>query len=158
VEVGVPPSGGLGYHPFTTIVNNISYKKNADIDLDAVIQLYRDSTLGERRPVDRRDLMEGMMMNADLIITAWDGERLVGIARTLTDFVYAAYLADLAVHVDHQAKGIGTELIEQTRKTLEPTCFLTLLSAPKANGFYPKIGFEPHPRAWVRKAIDDPLP
>lgn len=43
--------------------------------------------------------------DADITVTAWDGEMLVGIARTLTDFSYAAYLADLAVdggavHVD----------------------------------------------------------
>ena len=77
------------------------------------------------------------------------GGLLVGLSRTLTDHVYVAYLADLAVHADYQGHGIGTELVAQTRAALAPGCFITLLSAPKANDFYPKIGFEPHPRAWV---------
>jgi predicted N-acetyltransferase YhbS len=99
----------------------ITYTSRRDLDLDQVIGLYHASTLGERRPVADRHVMQGMMDNADVIVTAWDGETLVGISRTLTDFTYVAYLADLAVHVDWQGRGIGTELIEQTRRMLEPT-------------------------------------
>lgn len=70
--------------------------------------------------------------------------------------MYVAYLADLAVHHDYQRQGIGRELVAQTRKALAPTCFLTLLSAPAANEFYPKIGFESHPRAWCIEPEVDP--
>ncbi len=134
-------------------MNPIEYKVGNDLDLDAVITLYRESTLGERRPIENRTVMKSMIRNANLIVTAWDKAQLVGISRTVTDF---AYLADLAVHQGYQKRGIGTDLILQTRKTLEPTCFLTLLSAPKANGFYPKLGFESHPRAWVIGPESDP--
>ena len=137
-------------------MNSIAYRQGNDLDLDKVISLYQDSTLGERRPVNNRTVMEGMIENANLIITAWDGSKLVGISRTLTDFIYAAYLADLAVHRDYQKSGIGSELIAQTRNALKPTCFLTLLSAPKANEFYPKIGFEHNPRAWMIGPFEDP--
>lgn len=95
--------------------------------------------------------MQAMITEASLIITAWEGSKLVGISRTLTDFSYVAYLADLAVHVDFQGNGIGKELIDQTKKALEPTCFITLLAAPLANDCYPKLGFEHNPRAWVLK-------
>ncbi|WP_269540684.1 GNAT family N-acetyltransferase [Cerasicoccus fimbriatus] len=127
----------------------ITYQRDAQFDLDQFIELYRVSTLGERRPVENRDVMQAMMEHGNLTITAWDAEKLVGIARTLTDFAYVAYLADLAVHADYQKRGIGAKLVEETRAALEPTCFITLLSAPAANDFYPKIGFEQHPRAWV---------
>jgi predicted N-acetyltransferase YhbS len=60
-----------------------------------------------------------------------------------------AYLADLAVHRDSQQQGIGKDLIRRTRSALNPTCLLTLISAPKAKDYYPHIGFEPHPSAWV---------
>lgn len=130
-------------------MNPITYRQGGQLDLDQVIELYRSSTLGERRPIDKRDVMQGMIENADLIITARDGERLVGISRTLTDFWNVAYLADLAVDRDYQRRGIGTELIEQTRKALKPTCSIVLLSAPKANEYYPKVGFEHNPRAWT---------
>jgi len=130
-------------------MKEIIYSQGGKLDLDQVIDLYRSSTLGERRPVDKRDVMQGMVENADLIITAWEESRLIGISRTLTDFWNVAYLADLAVDQDYQKRGIGTELVEKTRQALKPTCSIVLLSAPDANEYYPKIGFEPNPRAWT---------
>jgi len=137
-------------------MSSISYRIGKDMDLEAVISLYRESTLGERRPVNNRRVMQDMMEHADLIVSAWDGSRLVGLARTLTDFSYVAYLADLAVHAEYQKQGIGKELIEHTRRVLKPTCFLTLLAAPKANDYYPKVGFTHNPRAWVLAPMEDP--
>ena len=89
----------------------IEYRIGNDLDLDQVIELYRASTLGERRPVDERDRMEKMLRNANLVITAWDGDLMVGISRSLTDFAYATYLSDLAVRESYQRQGIGKELV-----------------------------------------------
>jgi predicted N-acetyltransferase YhbS len=129
----------------------IQYRDDAPLSVAAAIELYRNSTLGERRPVDRPDIFAGMLQNANLTVTAWDGERLVGIARSLTDFTYVAYLADLAVAYDYQKRGIGRQLIAQTRERLKPECMIVLLAAPLANDYYPKVGFEHNPRAWVMK-------
>ncbi|HEX5356249.1 MAG TPA: GNAT family N-acetyltransferase [Aquabacterium sp.] len=128
---------------------DIEYRHEATISVAQAIDLYTRSTLGERRPVHRPDIFEGMLRHADVTVTAWAGETLVGIARTLTDFTYAAYLADLAVDEAHQHQGIGTRLIEETRSRLQPECMVVLLAAPKANDYYPKVGFEHNPRAWV---------
>lgn len=130
---------------------NITYVDNADLSVEAAIDLYQRSTLGERRPIDRPDIFADMLRHADLIITAWHGERLVGIARTLTDFSYVAYLADLAVDAEYQHRGIGKRLIDETRQRLQPECMIALLAAPKANDYYPKLGFEHNPRAWMLK-------
>ncbi len=127
----------------------ITYKVNIDLNLEQVIQLYRDSTLGERRPVDDRECMSRMTKEANLIVTAWDSDLLVGISRNLTDFCYIAYLADLAVHESYQKMGIGKELIRRTQSELATTCRLILLSAPKAAAYYPHIGFSRHPEAWM---------
>lgn len=127
----------------------IDYRDNAAISVEAAIDLYRRSTLGERRPVDRPDIFEGMLKHANLTITAWHGDRLVGIARSLTDFTYVAYLADLAVDVAYQRQGIGKRLIEETRSRLGKECMIVLLAAPAANDYYPKLGFEHNPRAWI---------
>jgi GNAT superfamily N-acetyltransferase len=129
----------------------IVYKDDADLAVESAINLYKASTLGERRPVDRPDIFEDMLRHADVIITAWDKDRLVGICRTLTDFSYVAYLADLAVDVDYQKKGIGKKLIEETKNKLDPECIVVLLAAPKANEYYEPLGFEHNPRAWVLK-------
>ena len=127
----------------------ITYKVNFDFELDQVIQLYHDSTLGDRRPVDDRECMFLMMKEANLIVIAWDNDLLVGISRNLTDFCYIAYLADLAVHESYQKMGIGKELIRRTQAELGTKCRLMLLSAPKAAAFYPHIGFSRHPEAWM---------
>ncbi len=130
---------------------NIQYRDDAPLTVAAAIELYNRSTLGERRPVARPDIFAGMLKNANLTVTAWDGVRLVGIARTLTDFTYVAYLADLAVDVDYQKRGIGRALIAETRARLQPECMIVLLAAPLANDYYAKVGFEHNPRAWVMK-------
>jgi len=129
----------------------IAYRDNAAISVEAAIDLYTRSTLGERRPVHRPDIFAQMLAHADITITAWDGEKLVGIARTLTDYGYVAYLADLAVDAAYQRRGIGKELVAETEKRLGPDCMIVLLAAPLANEYYAKIGFEHNPRAWVKK-------
>jgi ribosomal protein S18 acetylase RimI-like enzyme len=129
----------------------ISYRDNATISAEQAIDLYVRSTLGERRPVDNLNTFEAMLKNANLTITAWDGDNLIGIARTLTDFSYVAYLADLAVDQQYQRMGVGKRLIEETQSHLSPDCMIVLLAAPKANEYYEHIGFEHNPRAWTLK-------
>jgi ribosomal protein S18 acetylase RimI-like enzyme len=135
----------------------IGYAYGNDLDLDAMIDLYRESTLGERRPVDDRRIMADMLEHGNLTVTAWDGELLVGIARTLTDFSYTGYMSDLAVRASHQRLGIGIELIRKTRERMGPRSMLVLLAAPKAVGYYPRIGFRHHESAWILRA-SDPFP
>ena len=97
------------------------------------------STLAERRPTDPERLRQ-MVENANLIVTARDENGiLVGVARSVTDFVFCTYLSDLAVDEALQKQGVGRELIRQT-KLAAPQAKLILLAAPKAVGYYPRIG------------------
>ncbi len=130
----------------------IEYRTDAALDVDQVIALYKSSTLGARRPVDKPDVFQGMITNANIVITAWDKEKLVGIARALSDLVYVTYLADLVVHENYQQQGIGKQLIDLTQAQAAPDCMLVLLSAPQANDYYPKLGFTHNPRAWMLKS------
>lgn len=127
----------------------IDYRLGNRLDLDRVIELYRLSTLGERRPIRDLTCMRRMLDEANLVVSAWDGPDLVGIARTLTDFCYVAYLSDLAVRASHQRRGIGRELVRRTRRALGPEAMIVLLAAPAAETYYPHIGFEHHPQAWI---------
>jgi len=129
----------------------IEYRDNATITAEQAIDLYKRSTLGERRPIHNVQTFEAMLKNANLTITAWDGETLVGISRSLTDFAYVAYLADLAVDEQYQRSGIGKQLIEETKSRLGAECMIVLLAAPKANEYYEHIGFDHNPRAWTLK-------
>jgi predicted N-acetyltransferase YhbS len=133
----------------------ITYRLGNDLDLDAVIDLYVDSTIGERRPVDERERMKTMMEEADLVVTAWDGDLMVGISRSVTDWVYCTYLSDLAVRLDYQHQGIGKELVRRTRQET-PQATVILLAAPKAVDYYPKIGMTQHNSAWILLAGVEP--
>jgi GNAT superfamily N-acetyltransferase len=125
----------------------IEYKTTPDLDVDVAIELYVASTLGERRPVGDRRRMEIMLRSADITITAWDGELLVGVARSITDWVWTTYLADLAVRLSHQRHGIGKELMRRTQAAA-PEARLLLLAAPAAVDYYPRVGFTHMPQAW----------
>ena len=127
----------------------ITYRTNKIISVEQFVELLRKSTLGERRPLDDIDCLKSMLDNANITITAWEGEKLIGISRSITDFSYCCYLSDLAVDETYQKKGIGKELIRLTQSQLGPKCKLILLSAPAAVDYYPKIGFEKHPQCWV---------
>lgn len=84
-----------------------------------------------------------MVENANLIITARDDQKLVGVARSVTDFVYCTYLSDLAVDNEYQKQGIGKELIRLTKQHT-PKATTILLAAPKAVDYYPHIGMTKH--------------
>jgi predicted N-acetyltransferase YhbS len=125
----------------------IEYKLTPDLDPGQARELYIASTLGERRPVDDRERFAAMIRNANLTITAWDGELLVGVSRSITDWVWLTYLADLAVRLSHQRQGIGKELMRRTQAAA-PQARLLLLAAPAAENYYPHVGFKPQRTAW----------
>lgn len=130
-------------------MSKIEYRTNKALSVTEFLDLLNSSSLGERRPIDDLDCIEGMLTNSNLIVSAWDGSKLVGIARSMTDFHYACYLSDLAVDRSYQRQGIGLRLQQITQNQLQPKCKLILISAPAANDYYPSIGYEPSPRCWV---------
>jgi GNAT superfamily N-acetyltransferase len=127
---------------------NITYRDDVRPGLEQARELYRASTLGERRPIDDDARFGAMLANANLTVTAWDGDLLVGISRCVTDFAWTTYLADLAVRVSHQRNGIGKELMRRTQAAA-PQAKLLLLAAPAAERYYPHVGFSHFPQAWM---------
>lgn len=126
----------------------ISYKINQPITEAQFITLLKETSLGERRPIADPQRIADMLKHSNLLVTAWIGDRLVGVARSLTDFSFCCYLSDLAVSEMVQKSGLGKKLISVTAAQLHPKCRVILLAAPLAVEYYPKIGFEQHPSAW----------
>lgn len=118
----------------------ITYQVNFIPPIGHIIALYTSS--GINRPTKDVDRIEKMYRNSNLVISAWEADQLIGIARSLTDFCYCCYLSDLAVRQEFKNKGIGKELIALTRKHIGTQTTLILLSAPAAMDYYPKAGFE----------------
>lgn len=118
----------------------ITYKFDVIPSTAEIIKVY--TSAGLNRPVHDAARIAEMYANSNLIATAWDGEKLVGVARSLTDFCYCCYLSDLAVKEEYKKQGIGKKLIDLTKQRLGEQVMLLLLSAPGAMEYYPKVGFD----------------
>jgi predicted N-acetyltransferase YhbS len=120
----------------------IQYYHDKTLSAQAFIDVLERSTLAERRPVHDLNRIEKMLKHGNILVTAWDGELLVGVSRALTDFAFCCYLSDLAVDVAYQKQGIGKELIRVTHDLAGEDTALILLAAPAAADYYSKIGME----------------
>lgn len=132
----------------------IIYQIEKSVSVEEFREVLVNSTLGERRPINNHETLSKMLEHGNLIVTARDNGKLIGIARSLTDFNYCTYLSDLAVDKNYQKMGIGKELIKQT-KFKTPNAKLILLSAPKAVKYYPKIGMIKWEQCYVLDNVED---
>jgi GNAT superfamily N-acetyltransferase len=135
---------------------DVIYQLEPELSAQEFIDVLRRSSLAERRPVDQLPVIEAMLKNADVIVTARIGGLLIGVSRAITDFAYCTYLSDLAVDEAFQRQGIGRELIRRTREAAGLGTTLILLAAPKAQSYYPHIGMARHESCWLipRQEID----
>lgn len=127
----------------------ITYSLEPDLSAEEFRAVLIASTLGERRPVDDLPRLDRMLRQADVIVTARDGSRLVGISRAITDFSYCCYLSDLAVDAAYQRRGIGKRLITETHESAGELTTLILVAAPAAESYYPRIGMKQRPSCWT---------
>ena len=125
----------------------IIYKTGVIPVTEAIIELYIKA--GLPRPTSDKERIQKMFENSNLVVTAWDNEKLVGISRSITDWVWSCYLADLAVDPGYKKSGIGKGLIQETRDKLGEQSMILLLSVPTALEYYPKVGFEKENRAFM---------
>ncbi|HAI14582.1 MAG TPA: GNAT family N-acetyltransferase [Phycisphaerales bacterium] len=133
-------------------MTQLTYANEPDLAAEEFIDVLKRSTLAQRRPIEQPDIIQGMLSEADVIITArtQDGQ-LVGISRALSDFHFCTYLSDLAVDEAFQKQGIGKVLIQKTHEAAGLKTTLILLAAPKAKSYYPHIGMTPHDSCWITK-------
>lgn len=127
----------------------VAYQLEPDLAPAEFIDVLVRSTLAERRPIDRRDQIRGMLEHADIVLTARLDGRLIGVSRAISDFSYCTYLSDLAVDEQHQKRGIGRELIRRTHEAAGLHTHLILVAAPKARSYYPHIGMDHLESCWA---------
>ncbi len=118
----------------------ITYKLNHPLDAEEVIRVYESS--GINRPTKDGERVRRMLQHSNLVISAWDGERLIGVCRALTDFGYCCFLSDLAVDRAYQHQGIGKEMISRLRKEIGDEVALIIQAAAASMSYYPRLGFE----------------
>ncbi len=126
----------------------IRYAQEPELGAVEFAKLLGASGLSPRRPTDLARL-DAMLRGAQLVITARDAGRLVGVSRAITDWAYCLYCSDLCVDTAYQGRSIGKTLLAQTAAAAPQVRTCLLLSAPDAVGFYERAGFQRHPHAFI---------
>jgi len=125
----------------------ITYLTGIIPDTSAIIEVYDSS--GINRPTSDAPRITAMYAGSSLVISAWDGQLLVGVARSLTDYCFCCYLADLAIREEYQHLGIGKQLVALTREAITDQSMLLLIAAPEAIDYYPKLGMDKVEEAFI---------
>jgi N-acetylglutamate synthase-like GNAT family acetyltransferase len=120
-------------------MKDIQYSFDKIPSAEQIIELYDNA--GLPRPTNDKERIQKMYANSNLIVTAWDNDLLVGVSRSITDWVWACYLSDLAVRHEYKKEGIGKQLIQLTKEKVGDQSMVLLLSVPTAMDYYPKVGF-----------------
>ena len=115
------------------------------VDWQELIQLFKLADLGGREG----DKVRRSFANSTVVCFAFDGPRLVGAARALSDLEYHATIYDVAVHPDYQRRGIGTRLMNELLQQL-PVWRVLLVAEDEVRAFYQRLGFEPFGDAMAR--------
>jgi ribosomal protein S18 acetylase RimI-like enzyme len=134
----------------------ITYIAQPKITAQDFIDILDKSTLGLRRPLADMEAMQTMFEYGNVYVGAYDEDKLVGLARVMTDFVYTSYLSDLAIDEAYQHQGIGKQLIKEVKNFI-PRAKVILLAAPAAEGYYPKIGMKHHGHCYILDNVDELL-
>ena len=103
---------------------------------------------GFNRPLDDLTRVERMLSNADVIVTARDGDALVGIVRGLADYAVYALVTELAVAAPWKRMGIGRELLRLFREQAGEECTIILHSSEEGHAFYGHLGWDNLTRSW----------
>src|SRR5579884_428125 len=123
----------------------ITYRSDVRPDATAVAELYRSSPL--HRPVDDVARIARMYDGSTVVLSAWDGGRLVAILRGWTDGAYDGYICDLAVHPEYQKLGIGRQMLRRTH-AFDPRIQWILIASKLAHDYYLHVGWQRIRNGW----------
>ncbi|MDE3017567.1 MAG: GNAT family N-acetyltransferase [Nitrospirota bacterium] len=117
----------------------VTFSERQDIDPAQLVRLYLQAPWAAGRT--EADVRE-MLAHTDLALSVWDGPRLVGFGRVLTDYVYRASIWDVIVAKDYQGQDIGTQIMQRilNHPSLKRVELFWLCTRDK-QAFYEKLGF-----------------
>lgn len=119
----------------------IDYRFDKDIPINKLLDLYR---AGDYNQWWTEQNAQAWLKHCHLIVTAWVDEDLVGTVSVVSDGVNYAHIDDLLVHPSCRNRGIGSGLLQQALKRIEPLNlkFVQLVPIPGRESFFAKLGFK----------------
>ena len=85
--------------------------------------------------------LEAMVRNSQIVVTAWDGDLMVGFARCVTDYVFNGLINNVVVDLKYRGQGIGKELLTRIVNCDNQVTYV-LRGDPENQGFYKSLGFK----------------
>ncbi|MCD8089896.1 MAG: GNAT family N-acetyltransferase [Clostridiales bacterium] len=83
------------------------------------------------------------LMNSDTVITAWSGERLVGLVRVIDDSEMVAYMHYVLVNPEFQGRGIAGTMVGLVKEKYKDYLYIEIMPEESKNAaFYEKHGFK----------------
>ncbi len=137
-----------GLHLIASVCMEIVYKMNANISPQQYVDLLHSAGVEAERPVEDLDSIEGLLAHSNLVLTAWHDDKLIGMARCLTDFYHRCVLSDLVVDHYYQRHGLGRQLQSLVKKQLKGECQLIALAGAENAHFFSNSGYEPQEHVW----------
>ncbi len=87
------------------------------------------------------DKLAAAMKNYETVLTAWEGDKLIGLISAMDDGVMTAYIHYLLVRPEHQGRGIGRELVRLTTERYKDYLRILLVAYDNEIDFYKRCGF-----------------
>ena len=119
--------------------NAIQYSETRDLPLESVLALYRANDWSS---ANKPDLLHKALLASHSLVTAWDGQKLVGLGNAITDGYLVVYYPHMLVLPDYQGRGIGARLMQMLMAHYEGFHQHMLVADGRAIDFYRKFGFE----------------
>lgn len=119
--------------------DTIQIRDTRDVPKQAVLDLYRSVDWSS---ADKPEQLHQALLHSDSLITAWDGDRLVGLANAISDGFLVVYYPHFAVHPNYQRQGIGQAMMARLMDRYQGFHQHSVIADRKAVTFYEKCGFE----------------
>ncbi len=127
-------------------IMNIRYKNTfGEVDWSQVSKIFEVIGWGVRSP----EKVKAAFEKSSFVRFAYIDDQLVGIGRTVDDGLYYAWVVDLAVLPAYQGMGIGSYILNELEKDLQPFISTMLTAAPGKSGFYEKLGWFKQSAAYI---------
>ena len=118
-------------------LSRIEFRQTRDIPRECILALYQAVGWSCAKKPDA--LCSGLR-NSDSLVSAWDGDTLVGLGNAISDGALVVYYPHLLVLPEYQRRGIGKRIL-QILTGMYADFHQQILLAEGPVAFYEKCGF-----------------
>ena len=118
--------------------HEIELREDKELPLDQVLALYRANKWSS---ADKPDALLNHLRESHSVVSAWDGEELIGLGNVMSDGQLVAYYSHLLVSPERQNDGVGTRIARRLMERYQNFHQQVLLADGQSIEFYRRLGF-----------------